>query len=161
MLRKAMFAVAAMVALLALRPAVVIAQQPESEELSRAELKRLMERADKVTDYERLATFFHSREEFYSAKAQAEMEDYASCARNFLIAPKFPTRADQDFRLFEYYSQKADEQAKLAAQYDDLLLANGIKPRQSPKIISLKDLQNAAAQATVKSALRAQQTPIQ
>jgi hypothetical protein len=149
--RKAAFVVAEMLAVFALTPAVVIAQH--KEEVSRAELKRLMAHANKPTDYERLASFFHSREQFYRAKAQAKMDDYASCVRNFLVAPKFPTRADQDSRLFDYYSTKADEQAKLAAGYDDLLLANGIEPKRNTQIVSVKDLQNTTPQAPVNAAL--------
>ena len=42
--------------------------------------------------------------------------------------PKIPTRADQTARLYEYYSGKADQQARLAAHYDQLLVRSGVKP---------------------------------
>jgi hypothetical protein len=125
----------------------------DEQHITHGELKRLVKDANKPADYERLATFYHSREEVYRAKAQAKMDDYASCVRNYLIAPKFPTRADQDFRLFEYYSYKADEQAKLAVRYDDMLLASGVRPFHSAHVISIKDLQSPPPSQGANSAL--------
>jgi hypothetical protein len=119
-----------------------------------------MARANEPADYERLSTLLHAQEEGYRARAQAEMDDYARCERNILVAPKFPTRADQDLRLFQYYSEKADEDARLAQVYDRKLLDLGMKPRQSANVISVKDLQkktwtttpvNAALSSTSQS----------
>ena len=122
--------------------------------MTSAAVKRLIAHANTPADFERLSTYFHSGEETYRAKAQETMDDYASCARNFLIAPKFPTRADQDLRLFQYYSEKADEDARLAQIYDGKLLALGIKPTQSAKIISVKELQkNRETTAAANAAL--------
>lgn len=110
--------------------------------IPRADLKRLIKNANKPEDYQRLADFFHHKEEVYRAKAQAEMADYASFARNIMIVPKFQTRADQDLRLFEYYSAMADKQAKLAAHYDEILVRIGIKPASRAHSISFKDSTN-------------------
>ena len=88
--------------------------------ISRAELKHLVATANKLADYQTLATYFHEREDFYRAKAQAEVTEYAQCARNLMMKPKFATRADQTARLYEYYSAKASQQAKLAARSPDL-----------------------------------------
>lgn len=138
------------VVVLMVKPDAATAQ---AEHLSRVELNHLMAHANKPADYQELATFFHWQEDVYRAKAQAAMDDYASCARRFLMAPKFPTRADQDFRLFDYYSAKADGQAELAERYDNLLLANGIKPRPKIRTISIHDLQNSALPQSSTAAL--------
>ena len=132
-------------------PAPASAQEPEH--ISRADVKRLIAQANKPGDFQILATFFHLQEDTYRAKAQNVMDDYAACVRHFLMAPKFPTRADQDFRLFDYYSAKADAQARLAAHYDDLLLARGIKPRPKTPTVSMHDLQNSPLSRTTFSQL--------
>ena len=101
----------------------------EVQHINRAELKRLIATADTPADYQKLATYFHEREDVYRAKAQAEMRESAECVRNFVMTPpKIPTRADQTARLYEYYSAKADQQAKLAGHYDELLVRSGVKP---------------------------------
>lgn len=127
------------------------ARGQDDAHMSRAALKHLMARANEQADYERLSTFFHSQEESHRAKAQAEMDDYADCVRNFITPPKFPTRADQDFRLFQYYSEKADNDAKLAEIYDRKLVTLGIKPVQAAKVVSVKDLQRAASITSVNA----------
>lgn len=150
--RKAAVMLMAVAALLVISREAVFAQEL-GEQLSRAELDRLIAHADEPADYQKLATFFHAQEDLYRAKAQAAMDDYSSCVRRFLIAPKFPTRADQDFRLFDYYSAKADRQAELAAWYDDLLLTRGIKPRPKVRAVSTQDLQNSPLARDANAAL--------
>jgi hypothetical protein len=127
-----------------LAEAAMCATAEDEGYMSRAELRRLVSAANTPADYQRLATFFHFQEDAYRAKAQAQIDDYATCVRNFLMAPKFPTRADQDFRLFEYYSAKADAQAEAAARYEDMLLAMGVKPLRHTCVVSLKDRQGSA-----------------
>lgn len=111
--------------------------------MSRADLKRLLATASKPAEYQKLATYFHEREEFFRAKAQAEMTDSAHCIRNFMMTPKFPTRAGQTARLYEYYSAKADLEAKLAVHYDDLLIRNRVKPDRKRYTISVTNFRDA------------------
>ena len=46
----------------------------------------------------------------------------------------------QAARLYEYYSAKADEQAKLAARYDDLLIRSGFEPVGTSRTVSVTTL---------------------
>ena len=122
-----------------------LAPPSNAGKVSNNELKRLIQQANKPGDYQKLSDIFHYREELYRAKAQAQMDDYAGCVRNFIVRPKFPTHADQDAQLFEYYSARADEQARLAARYDTLLIRNGVQPLHNRQVISVRELQNPNA----------------
>lgn len=116
----------------------VMAQQPQN--LSHSDLRRRIANANKPADYQVLADYFHYQEQVYRAKANAEMHDYVKYFS--LYHPKFPTGADNAARLFEYYSAKADKEAKLAAHYDELLVQSGVKPTGKGQIVPLKDLEN-------------------
>jgi hypothetical protein len=114
----------------------------EAQCMSRAHIKHLIATANKPADYQKLATYFHDREDFYRAKAQAEMTESAHCIRNVMMTPKFPTRAGQTARLYEYYSAKADKEARLAARYDGLSVQSGVKPvgkRYTVPVTSFRD----------------------
>jgi hypothetical protein len=128
-----------------------VAADPAS--IPRADLKWLIRNANTPDDYQKLANFFHYRAEVYRAKAQEEMADYATFAGNILITPKFPTRADQDLRLFEYYSAAADKQTKLAAHYDEMLVRSGVKPATRAHSTSIKALTNSLPAEGANSAL--------
>jgi|GEM_PF-3345673 len=121
-----------------------IAQQPLH--YSHKELHRWTASAGDPDADRKLATYFHCQEWIYRAKAQAEMEEYARCVRNILMAPKFPTRADVTSELHDYYSYKADQEAKLATRYDEMLIRRGIKPTgQSAATVSLTSLAKSSA----------------
>lgn len=122
----------------------VIAQEPQ--QYSHKELHRLMASTGNPDDYQKLATYFHYKEQAYRAKAQAEMDAYADCVRNITLAPKFLTRADVTARLYDYYSSKADADAKLARRYDEMLIRHGIRPSSEPTAtVSVTSLQDALA----------------
>lgn len=139
------------IAILSITPTLVMAHG--QQHLSRAELRRFMANANNPAAYQELAAYFHYQQQVYRAKADAEMDDYANCVRNVTMAPKFPTRADQDDRLYEYYSAKADQQAKLAAHYDELLTKSGSKPAGDIHIVSLTDLERHAQEPGASSLL--------
>ena len=109
----------------------------EEQRVSRKEVKHLLATANTVAEYQRVATYFRNREDFYRAKAQAEMTEYARCVRNITMAPKFPTRADQAARLYEYYADKANRQAKRATHYEDLLIRSGVRPFARVQTVSV------------------------
>jgi len=102
-----------------------VAQQPQH--YSRSELRNLMKNAKSPEDYLKLARYSRYKEQLYRVKAEAEMDDYAHCARNVMLVPKFPTRPDVTQKMYEYYSYEADKNATLAAQYEGLLIANGLR----------------------------------
>ena len=116
------------------------ARTQKPQQLSRGELRRLTTNASSPADYQKLAAYFRGQEQYYRVKADAEMHEYAECVRNVTMAPKFPTRADQCDRLYEYYSAKASHLAKLAARYDELLVRNGFKPVGNVQLVSVTQL---------------------
>lgn len=125
----------------------------EAQSMSRTELKELIANANTPADYRKLAVFFHHQEQVYRARAAAEMDDYAHCVRNILMVPKFPTRADQTARLYDYYSGKADQQGKLASKYDSLLIRNGFAPVGNVESVSVKDLEPTPNSPNLHSAV--------
>ena len=133
----------AMLVLTAFAAAFSASGADNASRMSQVELKHLIAAANKPADYQKLALYFHEKELFYRAKAQTEMMEYAQCVRNFMMEPKFPTRADQTARLYEYYSAKADQQAKLAARYDGLLMRGGAKPVGNSYTVSVTSFRDA------------------
>jgi hypothetical protein len=118
-----------------------MAQQPQR--YSHKQLHLMMACAGNAADYQQLATYFHRQELMFRAKAQHTIDEYSSQAGKFTMATKFTSRAEVASRLYESYSFKAVENARLAGWYDEMLTGLGIKPvSESAAIVSVKDLQN-------------------
>jgi hypothetical protein len=111
---------------------------------SRKQLRVLLASAAKAEDYQLLATYFHHQELVFRNKAQRTLDDYASYAGKYPMATKFVTRAEVAARAYNGYISKADENARLAAQYEERLAAIGIEPeKESSTIVSIESLQKA------------------
>lgn len=104
--------------------------QPAQDYTSK-QVHDLIRHAETASDYQNLATYFRYRELVFRAKAQRSMDDYARCARNVTMSPKFQTRPDLDREAYEYYSFKATQSAKAAQRYEQILTARGIKPENT------------------------------
>jgi len=92
-------------------------------------------------EYLRVALYFHQKELRFRAKAQNTIDWYANHSGKYPMATKTITRADAAARQYNEYSSKADENAKLAATYDEMLAELGYKPIDpSPVVVSLKSL---------------------
>jgi hypothetical protein len=135
--------------ILAITAQKVIAQEPQH--LSRIELRRLIKNARNPADYQKLSLYFHYQAQVYRAKANLEMHDYAKFFS--IYHPKFPTGADTAARLYEYYSAKADKEAKMAGHYDELLIRSGAKPISEPQVVSLTNLENQRPKEPATSVL--------
>jgi hypothetical protein len=113
---------------------------------SRKQLRLLIASAAKADDYKVLANYFHHQELVFRNKAQRTLDEYAAHAGRYPMATKFVTKAEVAARLYDDYVSKADENARLAAQYDEKLAEMGIEPeRESATIISIKSLQSPPA----------------
>jgi hypothetical protein len=134
---------------LSIQPNRLTAQQPQT--LRHRKMRQLIANAKTPLDYRRLAMYFHYQEQVDRSKADAEMQYYSECFLQF--RPKFPTAADNASRLYEYYSAKANEEAKLAAHYDDLLIRSGSKPVGKVQTVSVTDLESQSAQQGTNSVL--------
>jgi hypothetical protein len=119
------------------------------QHLSRPELRRFIEKADKPLDYQKLAMYFHHLEQVYRAKADLEAHNYAKFFSRY--HPKVQTASENAARLYDYYSLKADRQAEAAAGYDAMLTRSGIRPARVKQIVSLADLRSQTATRSVNS----------
>ena len=131
--------------------AVALAQEPEH--YSSKQLHKLMDRASTAADFQKLATYFHYQELVFRTKAQKMVDEYASVGVRYPMATKTISRTELESRLYKEYSAKADEDAKLAARYDEILLGMGVKPEpMSPNLVSAKST-SGDAPATPGAAL--------
>ncbi len=96
-----------------------------------------------VREYRRVATYFHYRELAFRVKARNTIDRYSRHCAKYPMATKTVTRAEVAARQYSDYCSKADENARLAATYDELLEKLCLLPANVPtETISLKDLEN-------------------
>ena len=92
----------------------------------------------------RVATYFHYRELLFRAKAQETIDRYANQLSRYPMATKTVTRAEVVERQYSEYLLKADENARMAAGYDAILLELGMKGwNGSGTVVSVKDLRDS------------------
>ena len=128
-----------------------LAQEPAR--YSSKQLHRLMDYASTAADFQRLATYFHYQELVFRTKAQKMVDEYASVGACYPMATKTISRTEVESRLYKEYSAKAEEDSKLAARYDEILLGMGIKPETiSANLVSAKSTKEDSP-ATPGSAL--------
>ena len=126
-----------------LQPEQAIAQHPPH--YSQRQLRSLIASAANADDYQKLATYFHYQELMFREKAQKVIDEYADHAGKYPMATKTVTRADVATRSYDEYSSKANDNARLARKYDELLIELNVKPAsESATIVSLKSLQKAS-----------------
>jgi hypothetical protein len=134
----AIFAIAA-----ALRPTQATAQQPQH--YSHRQLRLLMAGAANTDDYQKLATYFHYQELMCRTKARKVVDEYANDSGKYPMATKTVTRAEVMARAYDQYSSQANENARLAGRYDEMLTKLGVKPAsESATIVSINSLLNAS-----------------
>jgi hypothetical protein len=95
---------------------------------NKKELRQLIQQAKTADDYQKLTTYFVSKENAYRVKAQTALEDYEQ-ARHHIAVPKYPTAADTAKWFYQHDVEQADHMAKLAAQYDQKQRALNAAPR--------------------------------
>jgi len=123
--------------------AVAFAQEPEH--YSSKQLHRLMDHASTAAEFQKLATYFHYQELVFRTKAQKMVDEYATVGARYPMATKTISRTEVESRLYKEYSAKADEDAKFAARYDEILLGMGVKPEpMSPNLVSAKSTKEDA-----------------
>ncbi len=94
-----------------------------------------------ANEYLRVALYFHEKELLFRAKAQNTIDRYANDYGKYPMATKTVTRAEATGRQYNDYSSKADENARLAATYEEMLSETGCKrPDFSREVVSIKSL---------------------
>jgi|HubBroStandDraft_4_1064222.scaffolds.fasta_scaffold355030_1 hypothetical protein len=91
------------------------AESANSQNLSRADLKRMVQSAHTTEDYLTLASYFRWRQQEFVQQAQSEKVEWARRSMiGYLAAAKYPNPVDSSkyrFQYFEYESQKMGQQA--------------------------------------------------
>lgn len=120
---------------------VIPAQAQEAQNLSRKQVRLLMERPQNEIECQRLASYFRYRELSFRAKAQKTFDEYLTEGGSSATSTKFVSRAEVVGRLREHYLCLADKNAKLAQSYFTRLHQLGVKPVvESATIVSVKNL---------------------
>ena len=87
--------------------------------LVQTDLAQQMKQAHSTSDYRALALHFHEQEQVYRTKAAEEKAEWERRQQiTVSIAEKYPRPVDSAHYLYDYYSQKADQMSKTAAQYE-------------------------------------------
>lgn len=121
-------------AVLALGPLKLAAQQSPVAPKTR--------RLGQASEYLKVATYFHHRELAFRAKAQVILNDYSRDSVRYPMATKTITHATAVALRYYEYQVKANENARLAASYEDKLRAMGFELPNAPRVtVSLKELQ--------------------
>jgi ethanolamine ammonia-lyase large subunit len=95
---------------------------------NKKELHQLIQQAKSAEDYQKLTTYFVSKENAYLVEAQTAQENYEQ-ARHHIAVPKYPTAADTAKWFYQYDVEQADHMAKLAAQHEQKQRALNATPR--------------------------------
>jgi hypothetical protein len=122
---------------------------------SHKQLRSLMSRATNSDDYRRLATYFHYQEMFFRAKAQKTLDDYFNTETKYKMATKFVTRAEVASRSYNDSLSKAENNARLADRYDEMLTETAIKPeKRSATLVSVENLKRASRDTGTSALLK-------
>ncbi len=109
---------------------------------SNKQLRFLMATASHADEFQKLASYFHYQELVFRTKAQKMRDEYASYGMKYPMATKNVSRVEIESRLYEQYSARANENATLAAKYDELLIGLGVTPaRVSATRVSARSLE--------------------
>jgi hypothetical protein len=102
------------------------AESSDPQNLSRADLKRMVQSAHTTEDYLTLASYYRWRQQQFEQQAQSEKIQWARRSMNGYLAAKYPSPVDSSkyrYQYFEYESQKMGQQA---AHFESLsAAANG------------------------------------
>ena len=82
-------------------------------------MSQQVKQAHDASSYRELAVRFHQQEQVYRAKAAEEKAEWERRQQiTVSIAEKYPRPVDSAHYLYDYYSQKADQMSKSAADYE-------------------------------------------
>lgn len=119
-----------------LSPVPGIAQRPQ-----KGKLVRQTANPSRASEYFRVALYFHNKELLFRAKAQSTIDWYANHYGKYPMATKTVSRAEAAAQQFNDYSSKADESARMAAAYQQMLSEIGCKPADfSAVVVSIETL---------------------
>jgi hypothetical protein len=102
------------------------AESANSQNLSRADLKRMVQSAHTTEDYLTLASYFRWRQQQFDEQAQSERIEWARRAANgYLAAAKYPNPVDSSKYRCEYFEYESQKMGQQAAHYEGLSASAG------------------------------------
>jgi hypothetical protein len=97
------------------------AETPNSEKLSRAELKQMVREAHTTEQYLTLASYYRWRQQQFNQQAHDELVFWAQRSANVsLLAAKYPSPAASSKNRYDYFNYEAEKMSQQAAHYEDL-----------------------------------------
>jgi hypothetical protein len=92
-----------------------------AQNLSGADLKKLIQNAHTTEDYLTLASYYRSRQQYFEQQAHEELVFWAQRSANVsLEAAKYPRPADSSKYRYEYFNYEAQKMSAQAAHYEGL-----------------------------------------
>jgi hypothetical protein len=102
------------------------AESSNSQNLSRADLKRMVQSAHTTEDYLTLASYYRWRQQQFEEQAQSEKAEWARRAANgYLAAAKYPNPVDSSKYRYEYFEYESQKMSQQAAHYETLSASAG------------------------------------
>ncbi|MGA3031635.1 MAG: hypothetical protein ABSD70_00015 [Terracidiphilus sp.] len=100
------------------------AATPQTQNLSHAELKQMIQNAHTAEDYLTLASYFRWRQQQFTQQAHDELAFWAQRSMNIsLEAAKYPRPADSSRNRYDYFTYEAQQMGRKAAYYEGLSAA--------------------------------------
>ncbi len=97
------------------------AHAQSSQNLSRAELKTMMETAHSSDQYQELASYFRWRQQVFGERAHTELVEWDRRSQIIgSIAEKYPRPVDSSRNRYEYFSYEEQQMSQKAAYYEKL-----------------------------------------
>jgi hypothetical protein len=99
----------------------VRAESATTQNLSRADLKRMVQNARSSEDYLTLASYFRWRQQEFQQRAQSEKIELDRRAMNsYLSSAKYPNPVASSRNRYEYFTYEAQKMGQQAARYEGL-----------------------------------------
>jgi hypothetical protein len=97
------------------------AESADTQNLGRADLKRMVQNAHTTEDYLTLASYFRWRQQGFEQQAKAEKVELDRRSMiPALAAAKYPNPVDSSKSRFEYFTYEAQKMSAQAAHFESL-----------------------------------------
>jgi hypothetical protein len=104
----------------------VRAESSATQNLSRTDLKRMVQNARTSEDYLTLASYFRWRQQQFQQQAQSEKAELDRRAMNsYLAAAKYPNPVASSRNRYEYFTYEAQKMGQQAAHFESLSASVG------------------------------------
>jgi hypothetical protein len=97
------------------------AAPPASQNLSHAELEKMIRGAHTPAEYKTLADYYRTQQQGFEQQAQTEKQEWERRSQNVTgPAAKYPRPVDSSRNRYEYFTYEAQQASQQAAHYEGL-----------------------------------------